>query len=78
MPFVQKHGKLYYISRRSLCDNCRVVGCPERNHKTSCANFHPAEFMFVECERCGVVFEIHEARESDVGTLCRRCKRLKS
>jgi len=77
MPFMQKDGRLYYISRRSLCDNCKIIGCPDRNNKTSCPNFTPEKIIFVECEWCGVIFEMHEAMKSDTGTLCSKCKRLR-
>jgi RNase P subunit RPR2 len=71
---MQKQGKLYYISRRSLCDNCKIIGCPDRNCHDKCESFSPSEFLFVKCTECGQIFEVHSARKSDAGDICPTCK----
>ena len=74
MPHYWKKGKDYYISRRSICENCGWEICLDRNGKEECSKFQPKEgFVFVECDTCKRLYEIHETRKQDRADLCPEC-----
>lgn len=74
----QKH---YYISRRSLCDNCNhnKAGrmCVDANERHTCENWEPPQFMFKPCRICGKMYELHETRKLRYVDVCPECQEKK-
>ena len=75
VPFGGDGKPFTYIPRRSICDSCIVENCSDRNEKSECDRFTPTLFIFVKCEYCNKVFEIHEAYKSDRLTICPECQK---
>lgn len=75
MPIYLKNNMWYYISRRSLCDNCTIQNtCEEADSKERCPYFRPKVVMFVECRKCRTMFEIHEIRKMKWPDVCPTCQ----
>lgn len=75
MPLFFKHRIRYYISRRSLCDNCRIKdNCQEADSKHSCPYFQPIIIIFERCRKCNTMFEVHSTRRLRYSDECPDCQ----
>ena len=75
MPIKWNGPKHYYISRRSLCDNCiHKKICLDANQKHECENWTPPMFLFGKCRECGKMYELHRTRKLKYVDVCPECQ----
>lgn len=74
-PFGEFNEEMQYISRKSLCDECKAkLNCISvKGNVECCAQFNPLFVMFTKCRECGQSYEIHTAWKNDFLDECPDC-----